>query len=219
MEAIARLAPDLVVLQRISSQLTERLKSLQIRFVEVPHGTLEDVYTAIDLIGRATAVPERASALNERIQGGLAALRVKARQFPSPRVLVILDRRPGMIADLTAAGPDNYVQQLLQIAGGTNVLAKPGLPAYPHIALETVLREDPELIVDLSAQSESEVERLATSAQVIKLWDEQTQLSAVRNGRVVVGISNALLVPGPRAPEAAAMLFDYMHGSTKERAS
>jgi iron complex transport system substrate-binding protein len=116
-------------------------------------------------------------------------------------------------------GPDNYIEELLQAAGGINVLAKPGLPPYPRISLETVLREDPEMIIDLSGHSESEAERQAASVQVIHLWGEQSQLTAVRKGRIFVGVSNALLVPGPRAPEAAGMLFDFMHATTKGRAS
>src|SRR5262249_40544042 len=49
-EAIARLAPDLVVLQRSSGELTDRLNALHITFIEVPHGTLDDVLTGIQLI-------------------------------------------------------------------------------------------------------------------------------------------------------------------------
>ena len=214
-EAIARLVPDLVVLQRVSSQLTERLNALGIRYIEVPHGTLNDVYTGIVLIGKAAATPDRAAALNARIQGDLAAVQARAKQLPVTRVLVVLNRRPGTLTDFTADGPGNYVQQLLQIAGGQNVLDKPGLPTYPRISLETVLREDPDMILDLSGESESETERQAASAQVLKLWQQQGQLKAVRNGRVVVGVSNALLVPGPRAAQAATMLFDFMHGSGK----
>jgi len=219
-EAIARLAPDLVVLQRISSELTGRLNALHIKFIEVPHGTLNDVYTGITVIAKAAAVPERASVLNDRIQHELAALQLKAKALPSPRVLAIVNRRPGMLAELTAVGPDNYLEQLLEIAGGTNVLAKPGLPMYPRIALETVLRDDPDVILDLSGQQESEAERKAASVQVLALWSQQSQLKAVRSGCVIVGTSNALLVPGPRAPEAARLLFDYMHtANTKGRVS
>lgn len=212
-EAIARLAPDLVVLQRISSELTDRLNALRIRFIEVPHGTLNDVYTGITLIAKAAGVPDRATALNENIQRELAAVHEKARGLPSPRVLVIVNRRPGMLAELTAIGADNYLQELIEIAGGTNVLAKPGLPMYPRIALETVLREDPDVILDLSGEQETELERQAASAQTLALWNQQPQLTAVRKGNVIAGTSNALLVPGPRAPEAAHMLFDYMHST------
>jgi iron complex transport system substrate-binding protein len=212
-EAIARLTPDLVILQRISSELTDRLRALHIAFIEVPHGTLNDVYTGIALIARAAGVPERADVLVNRIKYGLAAIQAKAKRLQSPRVLVIINRRPGMLADITAVGPDSYLQQLLEIAGGTNVLAKPGLPLYPRIALETVLREDPDVILDLTGQQESEAERQAAVSQVAALWRQVPQLRAVRNGRIIVGTSNVLLVPGPRAPEAAQLLFDYMHGS------
>ncbi len=221
-EAIARLAPDLVVLQQTSSDLTGRLNALHIPFIEVPHETLDDVYTEIGLIAKAGGVPERAVALNARIQGELAAVQSKAKQFPPTRVLVVVDRRPGMLADLTAVGPDNYIQQLLEIAGGENVLARPSLPAYPRISLETILREDPGTILDMSGHSGSEAERQAASAQVVKLWAQQPQLTAVRKGRVVVGISDALVVPGPRAPQAAAILFGLLHGGagdSKGRAS
>jgi iron complex transport system substrate-binding protein len=215
-EAIARLVPDLVVLQRISTELTDRLHALRINFIEVPHGTLNDVYTGITLIAKAAGVPDRANVLNDRIKRELTTLQVKAKGLSSPRVLAIVNRRPGMLADLTAVGPDNYLQQLLEIAGGTNVLAKPGLPMYPRIALETVLRDDPDVILDLSGQQESEAERQAASVQVLALWSQQSQLTAVRNGRVIVGTSNALLGPGPRAPEAARLLFDYMHSTNNK---
>jgi iron complex transport system substrate-binding protein len=219
-EAIARLVPDLVVLQRISSELTDRLHALHINFIEVPHGTLADVYKGITLIAEAAGVADRATILNDRIKSELTTLQAKAKGISSPSVLAIVNRHPGMLADLTAVGPDSYLQQLLEIAGGTNVLAKPGLPMYPRIALETVLREDPDVILDLSGQQESEAERQAASVQVLALWSQQSQLTAVRKGRVIFGTSNALLVPGPRAPEAARMLFNYMHSSiNKGRAS
>ena len=211
-EAIARLTPDLVIVQRSSSELTSRLKALGISTVEVPHGTLNDVYTGIELIAKAAAVPAQASIVINRIKLGLGEIQAKAKSLPSPSVLVIVDRRPGMLAELTAIGPDNYLEELLQIAGGTNVLAKPGLPRYPRISLETVLRDDPEVILDLSGTQESETDRRASRLQTLALWQQNSQLKAVRNARVYVGTSNALLVPGPRAPEAAQRLFDYLHG-------
>jgi iron complex transport system substrate-binding protein len=219
-EAIARLTPDLVILQRTSTELTDRLHALRIPFVEVPHGNLKDVFIGIELIAKAAAVTERSSVLIDRIKHDLAAVQKKAKGLPSPSVLIIVNRRPGMLADLTAIGPDNYLEQLLEIAGGTNVIATPGLPQYPRISLETVLRDDPEVILDLSGTQESEAERQRTSSQSLALWEQHSQLTAVRNDRVVIGTSNALLVPGPRAPEAAQMLFDYVHaGNVKGRAS
>jgi iron complex transport system substrate-binding protein len=211
-EAIARLAPDLVILQGNPAELTNRLNALHISFVEAPHGTLHDVFTGIEIIAKAAGVTERAEPLVRQIQGGLDAIQSKAKALPSPRVVVIMDRRQGMLSDLVAIGPSNYVNQILEIAGGTNVLAKPGLPQYPHISLETVLRENPDIILDLSGTQESEEQRQAARAATLALWRQNGELAAVRSGRVYVGTSNALLVPGPRTVEATQRLFDFMHG-------
>jgi iron complex transport system substrate-binding protein len=211
-EAIARLAPDLVILQGNPIELANRLNALHISFTEVPHGTLNDVFTGIQIIAKAAGVAERAAPLVVHIQSGLDAVQTKARTMPSPRVLVIMDRRQGMLTDLIAIGPNNYVNQIMEIAGGINVLAKAGLPQYPHISLETVLRENPDVILDLSGTQESEEQREAARAGTLALWRQNGELTAVRNGHVYVGTSNALLVPGPRTVEAAQRLFDYIHG-------
>ena len=71
-EAIARLTPDLVILQRTSNELEERLHALGLPVVEVPHGTLSDVYIGIELIAKAAAVPERGSVLVDRLKRDIA---------------------------------------------------------------------------------------------------------------------------------------------------
>jgi iron complex transport system substrate-binding protein len=210
-EAIARLAPDLVVLQRSSSEVTERLNALHIAFIEVPHGTLEDVFTAIQLIAKAAGVPVRSAGLIAQIKGSLDGIEAKAKRLPSPRVLVIVDRRQGTLTDLIAVGPNNYVNQILSIAGGNNVLAQPALPQYPRISLETILRENPDVIIDLSGTQETEAARQASRTATLALWNQYRDLAAVRSGHVYAGTTDSLVVPGPRTPIAAQRLFDFVH--------
>lgn len=211
-EAIARLAPDLVVLQRSSSELTGRLNALHIPFLEVPHSTLEDIFAEIQLIGKAAGVPDRSASLVAQIKGSLDAIQSRAKAMPSPRVLVIVDRQQGTLNNLIAVGPDNYVNQILEIAGGTNVLAKPGVPQYPRISLETVLRENPDVIIDLSGTQETEAARRASRAATLALWSQYRDMAAVRNGHVYAGTTDSLVVPGPRTPIATQRLFDFVHG-------
>ena len=212
-EAIARLAPDLVILERNSSELTNRLNALHISFIETPQGTLNDVFTGIQMIAKAAGVPARAEGLTGRIKSSLEATQAKAKTLPSPRVLMIIDRRQGTLTDLIAIGPDNYMNQIIEIAGGINVLASPHQPQYPHISIETVLRENPDVILDLSATQESEAEGRTARAVTLSLWRQYAELTAVRNGHVYVGTSNALVVPGPRTAQAVQILFDYIHGT------
>jgi iron complex transport system substrate-binding protein len=211
-EAIARLAPDLVILQQNSSDVTERLNALHITFIRVPNRTLEDVFTDVQLIGKAAGVPERSATLIAQIKGSLDAIQFKAKAMPSPRVVVIVDRQQGTLNNLIAVGPNNYVNQVLEIAGGTNVLARDGIPQYPRISLETVLRENPDVIIDLSGTQETEEARRASRAATLALWAQYRDLAAVRSGHVYAGTTNSLVVPGPRTPIAAQRLFDFVHG-------
>lgn len=211
-EAIARLTPDLVLLQRSSPELTGRLRSLHIEFTEVPHATLEDIYTEIDLIGKAAGVPDRSANLIAKIKGSLYAIQAKAKAMPSPRVLVIVDRQQGTLNNLIAVGQNNYVNQILEIAGGTNVLAQSGQPQYPRISLETVLRENPDVIIDLSGTQETEAARQASRAATLALWNQYRDLKAVKSGHVYAGTTDSLVVPGPRTPIATQRLFDFVHG-------
>lgn len=211
-EAIARLTPDLVILQQSSSELTDRLNALHIPFVEVPHSTLDDIFVEIQLIGKAAGVPDRSTDLIAQIKSSLDAIQSRAKAMPSPRVLVIVDRQQGTLDNLIAVGPDNYVNQILEIAGGTNVLAKPGLPQYPRISIETVLRENPEVIIDLSGTQETEAARKASRAATLALWSQYRDLAAVRGSHVYAGTTDSLVVPGPRTPIAAQQLFDFVHG-------
>jgi iron complex transport system substrate-binding protein len=211
-EAIARLAPDLVILEESSSEPADRLRALHIAFVEVPYTTLDDIFTEIQLIGKAAGVPDRSASLIAQIKGSLGAIEAKAKAMPSPRVLVIVDRQQGTLSNLIAVGPNNYVNQILEIAGGTNVLARAGLPQYPRISLETVLRENPDVIIDLSGTQETDAARRASREATLALWNRYRDIKAVQNGHVYAGTTDSLVVPGPRTPIAAQRLFDFIHG-------
>jgi iron complex transport system substrate-binding protein len=174
---------------------------------------LEDVFTAIQLIAKAAGVPERSAGLIAQIKSSLDGIETKAKRLPSPRVLVIVDRRQGTLTDLIAVGPNNYVNQILSIAGGNNVLAQPGLPQYPRISLETVLRENPDVIIDLSGTQETEGARQASRTATLALWNQNRDLAAVRSGHVYAGTTSSLVVPGPRTPIAGQRLFDFVHGT------
>jgi iron complex transport system substrate-binding protein len=216
-EAIARLAPDLVVLQRVSGELTNRLTALHIRYIEVPHGTFDDVFSAIQQIGTAAGIPQRGAELIHRIQSSLQHTQSQAAALRPTRALLIVGRNPGTLSDLIAVGPDNYLNHLSKVAGATNVLDKPGIPAYPRISLETVLRENPDVIVDLTGMEESDEERVRERSATLALWRQRSELSAVRNNRVYSVSSNVFVVPGPRAAEAADLLFHYFHDAPKDK--
>jgi iron complex transport system substrate-binding protein len=202
-ELIARLRPDLVVVHEVSTGIDRRLASLRIPFLVVDRGTLGGVFSSIRQIATAAGVSASADALIATIERRLQAVRRDGAAAPHPRVLFIIGRSPGALTDLVAVGAGSYINDLIEIAGGTNVLAIAGQPEYPRISMETVLRLDPDVVVDTVDMGETEAERRQRQAINERLWSAYGSLSAVKAKRVHAATTDALVVPGPRVVEAA----------------
>jgi iron complex transport system substrate-binding protein len=202
-ELIAGLRPDLVIVHEVGNGLDRRLGSLRIPFIVVDRGTLASVYSSMRQIATAAGVPERAETLIGDVQRRLGAVHRAGAARPKRRVLFIIGRRPGMLADLIAIGPGSYINELIQVAGGTNVMAMPGQPEYPRISMETVLRLDPDVIVDTVDMGDTDAERRERQPLNERLWSAYGTLTAVRTRHVHAATTDALVVPGPRVVEAA----------------
>jgi iron complex transport system substrate-binding protein len=213
LEAITRLRPDLVFLERASTDTASRLTAVGIRVVAVPHGSLAETLDGIRVMARAAGEPARGEELVARIQSGLEGVRAAAARQARVRVLVVVDRRPGLLADIIAVGPGGYLNELIDTAGGVNVLATQGVPPYPRISLETILRDDPDVIVDLSDAHETDAAHLAARAADKQLWAHETGLRAVRQGHMTLAETSEFVVPGPRSVEAARQMYRWFHGS------
>jgi iron complex transport system substrate-binding protein len=213
-ELIAALRPDLVIVHEVANGIDRRLTSLRIPFLIVDRGTLASVFSSIRQIGGRTGVPERADALVANIERRLETIRQAGAAAPRPRVLFIIGRRPGMLADLVAVGPGSYLNDLIDIAGGINVLAISGQPEYPHISMETVLRLNPDVIIDTVDMGDTDAERLARQPINEKLWSAYPMLTAVRTHRLHAATTDALVVPGPRVVEAAQWVAALIRGGS-----
>ncbi|HMF79632.1 MAG TPA: helical backbone metal receptor [Bryobacteraceae bacterium] len=207
-EAIARLSPDLVVIKKLSNDLAARLTALGIPYVEVELGTLPQLYATIETLGKAAGAGMQAKTLINGIQGRLNAVRQKAAGLPKPKVLFLVGRRPGTLADFVAVGSDSYLNQLIETAGGVNVLQQPSLPAYPRISLETVIRSNPDFIIDTSTPMMGNDQARAASEV---LWQEHKELTAVLNHHLRVLNADEFVVPGRRVAEVVEMLFGILH--------
>lgn len=207
-EAIARLSPDLVVIKKLSNDLTARLTALSIPYVEVEIETLPQVYSAIEMLGKAAGADTQAKVLVNSMQTRLDAVRQKTVGQRRPKVLFLVGRRPGTLEDFVAAGSDSYLNQLIEIAGGVNVLQQSSLPAYPRISLETIIRLQPDFIIDTSTPMMGNNQARAASEA---LWNEHPELTAVRSHHLHVLNADAFVVPGPRIVNVVELLSGIFH--------
>jgi iron complex transport system substrate-binding protein len=211
-ELIAGLRPDLVVVHEAGTGLDRRLASLRIPFIVVDGGSLASAFSSMRHIATAAGVPERADTLIGDVQRRLDAIRRAGSARPARRVLFIIGRRPGMLADLIAIGPGSYINELIEIAGGTNVMAIAGQPEYPRISMETVLRLNPDVIVDTVDMGDTDAERRDRQPVNERLWRAFGMLTAVKTQQVHAATTDALVVPGPRVVEAAEWVATMLRG-------
>jgi ABC-type Fe3+-hydroxamate transport system substrate-binding protein len=213
-ESIAGLRPDLVFVHELSSGIDRPLAALRIPFVVVDRGTLASVFSAILQIAQAAGEPARGDSLVADIERRLQQVRRGALDTARPRALFIIGRSPGTLTDLVAVGPGSYINDLIEIAGGRNVLAIQGQPEYPRISLETVLRLDPDVIVDTVDMGETEAERRLRQPINERLWSAYPTLTAVKHRRVHAATTDALVVPGPRVVDAAEWVASLLRART-----
>jgi iron complex transport system substrate-binding protein len=212
-ELIAGLRPGLVIVHAGPNGIERQLNVLRIPFVAVERGTLASVYSSIRTIGEAAGVTERATGLIARLEQDLGRVRSAVAGRAPRRVLLIVGRQSGTLTDLIAVGRDSYLSDLVTLAGGVNVLADPGLPEYPRISMETVIRLAPDVIIDDGEMSDTTEDRRRRSAATLRLW-KAAPVDAARGDRVYTVPSEAFTVPGPRVVEVAETLAMWLHGVT-----
>lgn len=196
-EGIAALRPDAIVGVEGPTDLTalRRLRSLGIRVVVPRVESIEEVLSGVDLFGRLLRRAPEAAALRRRIAGELDAVRARVAGRPRPRTLVVLGRRP-----LVVAGPGSWIDEVLTLSGGANVVTAGG--RYPTIPRESLAALAPEAILDLTGH--------ADGAQLQGELDG-VDLPAVRNHRVTRLSDPMFLRPGPRVTEAARQIAAALH--------
>ncbi|MHC4339697.1 MAG: ABC transporter substrate-binding protein [Planctomycetota bacterium] len=204
-EAILRAGPELVVKQRprrADDPLRHALERAGVPVLAIPSETIDDVRTAILRIGEAVQVPRRARTYLERFDDEMASARAGSEGRPRPTVLFVFGRDPGSAANITAAGPGSFLDELIRYSGGTNLLSDFDV-AYPSVRLETILRRKPEVIIDNQPGEQ----------RVADVWSRYDMVPAVRSGRVFAIKDPQLLIPGPHLPRAVRRMVEMIHGT------
>ena len=175
-ESMVALQPDLVIVWSGQEESIAALEEKGIPVFGVFIERFEDIHREIAALGELTGTRERAGELLAIAREELEAVRKKLApaegEDPSalPRVYFMWAQGP-----LETAGRNSTVQELIELAGGTNVAAGSPLEALV-VNLENVLVWNPELIVMWCN------DRL-DSGDVGEMAGWRT-VAAVRNGRV-----------------------------------
>src|SRR5258705_13076398 len=130
-ERILTLRPDLVVIADRTPELAGRLTAAHVPFVAVPMTTLADVSTAMLRIGAAAGIEPHAREVVAGLEARLRRVSALAVARPRPRVLVIVGRHPATLSGIVAAGRGSYLDDLVTLAGGDNIVSRVSSLPYP----------------------------------------------------------------------------------------
>jgi iron complex transport system substrate-binding protein len=206
LERIVTLRPDLVVISDKNTEFAIRLTAAQIPFVAVATTSLADVSSAMVRIGAAAGGEAHARTVVADMEQRLDAIRRRSIALGRPKVLLIMGRAADSLTGIVAVGAGSYLNELVTIAGGTNVVASVSTIPYPKLQLESILRMDPDVIVDTIDMGATESDRERRNLLGRALWRRYRTVSAVRTGRIHAAETDALFVPGPRVVDAAEWL-------------
>jgi len=154
------------------------------------HGSLADLYSAIETIATVLDAREAGLRLSASLRRELTTIAVRKHPGRRPRVLLVAGHDPGSLRHLVLVGRGDFLSELLRLAGGEN--AYTGEIPYPQVAAESVIAMHPDWIVDLLAEP-------GPAAP----WHELSLVPAVRLDRVRTLIGPRWMRPGPRVVEIA----------------
>ena len=200
-ETIIALRSDMVLAPKdfLRPDVLAKLEQLKIPLFVLDAKTLEDIPLQIHTLGTMFEKTSVANDVTQRMRQRMAELKLKVETLPVKRVLYVLNSQP-----LISVGPGSFIHQMIGLAGGVNIAAQAGV-AYPRLSMETVLKEDPEVLIFPSG----EVETVPRSEQ--QQWRRWDSLSAVKQQRFHEVSSSLLNRPGPRVIEGLEQLVRAIH--------
>ena len=204
-ERILTLRPDLVVVYGTQADLISQLDRAHIPFYSYTHRGLTDIATTIRALGARVGVDANANALADRLERRLADIRARVARSPRPRTLLVFGREPGSLRNIDASGGDGFLHDMLETAGGTDVLADVHRQSV-MMSTEMVLTRRPDVIVELRYARGD-----AVSDADMRAWDALASVPAVRNRRVYLLQGEEFVVPGPRVTLATERLARILH--------
>jgi iron complex transport system substrate-binding protein len=206
-EKILSLKPDIVLLVGIEqAQTVKFLEAAGLNYLVINPLSVEELFDSIRKIASLTGATHKAESLIFEMKKKIAAIQKRLKDTPQdkrPKVFIEIWHDP-----LMTAGPNSFVGQLIELAGGANIAFDTMRP-YSRFSPELVIKRNPDCII-LGYMSQSG--KITEVSNRIG-WQE---IAAVKNGRIYDDIDPSIIFrPGPRFVAGLDELYKRFYGKTK----
>lgn len=191
-EAIVSLKPDLVLLHHKYDSEKSRLDDLDIPYLEIRTELMADIMGSIKAVGDTCGAKHEADKLLADMSRQIANARKTSK---TPRVLVTFGGDATQVEQIYAFGSDCLHNELLVLAGGTNVVENN--LAFSTLSKEAVIRLNPDIIIQLAPGTEA-------PTTPSKAWEDFASVNAVQNNQIHVLTGDYTCIPGPRFTQILA---------------
>jgi iron complex transport system substrate-binding protein len=206
-ERILSLKPDLVIVYDTQTDLIAQLGRAAVPMFRYRHQGLPDIVQTMRALGTRIGAAKEADAAAGRIEARLADVQRRVEGRARPRTLLISGREPGSLRRIEASGGYGFLHDLLELAGGNDVLSDLRRQSV-EMSTEMVLARAPEVIIEL--QYGDSPRRQQIDAE-LKVWDALPSVPAVRRKQVHQLVGDEFVVPGPRIVQAAERFARVLH--------
>ena len=194
LETWIALRPDLIILQETSERLLKHARNLSIPTLVVEMSRIETIFGAFRTICRRLGCEPAAESLIQTMQGEIQTISNRLRGVRPKKVLLLLGDSSDPARDMYAVGPATFLGELIELAGGTNLLVDP-VAQYPRLSKEFVLHAAPEVIIEAGPKANYTPEQ---AAERRAQWQRFASIPAVQTGQIHFIGSDYILIPGPR---------------------
>lgn len=206
-ERLLSLKPDLVIVYDTQTDLKRQLERARIPVFNYVHRGLPDITETMRDLGERIGTKAAAGAAAARIEQQLAAIRARVAGRPRPKTLLVFGREPGTLRHIDASGGYGFLHDLLELAGGSDVLGDLRQQSV-DMSTEMILTRAPEVILELHYGDSLKPERFDAERRV---WNALPSVPAVKNNRVFLLAGDEFVVPGPRVVIAADRFARTLH--------
>lgn len=193
--------PDLVIAwpDRQSRTVATRLGEIGIPVYTSQIETLNDMRRGIRNVGALLGRESAADSLLDALAGAIAESRAAVEDLETVDVLYLIGLDPPI-----SVGPGSFLHEMIEIAGGRNILDD-GSAAWPPVSVEEILARRPDVVlVAVASTADAVIERLRDTPGL-------RQLAAVREDRVHVLDPGLFNRPGPGLIEGMRILTRAIH--------
>ena len=211
-DVLADARPDLVITQQLCEVCAVSFEDVQQAVAALspvptvlsldPH-SIDDVLDSITRVGESAGVQDAAAGVAAGLRARIESVRQALKSVAASPTVACIE----WLDPVIAAG--HWVPEMVETAGGTDALARPGSPSV-RIDFSQLVEADPDVLILMPCGMD--VARARSEFDALPDQTEWRRLSAFKNGRAYAVDSGALFSrSGPRLVDGIGLLARILH--------